>query len=98
MKFTAYEAAGIQPMVANNPLMGWVYEVFSVQGFSNLLGVVELAIALMIAVRPVSTSVAAVGSGLAVGMFLTTLSFLPFTPGWEPTGRFPALALEASAG
>jgi uncharacterized membrane protein YkgB len=25
MKFTAYEAEGIRPMVANSPLMGWVY-------------------------------------------------------------------------
>jgi uncharacterized membrane protein YkgB len=25
MKFTAYEAAGIQPLVANSPLMSWVY-------------------------------------------------------------------------
>jgi uncharacterized membrane protein YkgB len=25
MKFTAYEANGIQPMVANSPFMGWVY-------------------------------------------------------------------------
>ena len=25
MKFTAYEAEGIEPLVANSPLMGWVY-------------------------------------------------------------------------
>jgi len=24
MKFTAYEANGIQPLVANSPFMGWV--------------------------------------------------------------------------
>jgi uncharacterized membrane protein YkgB len=30
MKFTAYEAAGIQPLVANSPLMGWVYSILSV--------------------------------------------------------------------
>ncbi len=33
------------------------------------------------------------GSGLATGMFLTTLSFLVTTPGWEPSlGGFPALS------
>ncbi|MFB3041295.1 MAG: DUF417 family protein, partial [Candidatus Poribacteria bacterium] len=42
MKFTAYEANGIQPLVANSPFMGWVYQIFSVQGFSNLLGTVEI--------------------------------------------------------
>src|SRR5204862_4922266 len=36
MKFTAYEAAGIQPLVANSPLMGWMYRFLSVQAFSSL--------------------------------------------------------------
>ncbi len=54
------------------------------------MGVVELAIALAIALRPLSAAVAAVGSGAAVAMFLTTLSFLVSTPGWEPSlGGFP---------
>jgi uncharacterized membrane protein YkgB len=89
MKFTAYEANGIQPLVAN-----WVYHVLSIQAFSNVLGVVELAIALTIALRPLSAAVAAVGSGAAVVMFLTTLSFLVSTPGWEPSlGGFPALSV-----
>src|SRR2546428_7486625 len=52
MKFTAYEAAGIQPLVANSPLMGWTYRFLSVQAFSNLLGSVEIAIAAMIGSRP----------------------------------------------
>jgi uncharacterized membrane protein YkgB len=58
------------------------------------LGVVEIAIAAMIAWRPVSAKVAAIGSGLAVMMFLTTLTFLLSTPGWEPNlGGFPALSV-----
>jgi uncharacterized membrane protein YkgB len=94
MKFTAYEANGIQPLVANSPFMGWVYHVLSVQAFSNVLGVVEIAIAIMIALRPLAAAMAAVGSGAAVVMFLTTLSFLVSTPGWEPSlGGFPALAV-----
>lgn len=94
MKFTAYEANGIQPMVANSPFMGWVYHVLSIQAFSNVLGIVEIAIAVMIALRPLSATVAAMGSGAAVVMFLTTLSFLFSTPGWEASlGGFPALAV-----
>ena len=93
MKFTAYEAEGIKPMVANSPFMGWVYGVMSVTAFSSLLGVVEIAIGLLIALRPVWPAGSAVGSGLAVGMFLTTLSFLVTTPGWEPSlGGFPAVS------
>jgi uncharacterized membrane protein YkgB len=30
MKFTAYEAEGIRPLVPNSPLMGWVYNLMSV--------------------------------------------------------------------
>jgi reactive chlorine resistance protein C len=94
MKFTAYEAAGIQPLVANSPLMSWVYAIFSERAFSALLGVVEVAIAAMIALRPVSAKVSALGSGLVAVMFLTTLTFILSTPGWEPSlGGFPALSV-----
>ena len=94
MKFTGYEAEGIRPFVANSPLLSWVYGPLSVRGFSAVLGVVEVAIALLIAARPFSPRVSALGSALAVGMFLTTLSFLVTTPGvWEPSlGGFPALS------
>src|SRR5205807_10076506 len=51
MKFTAYEAEGIKPLVATSPLMGWVYRVMSVGGFSSLLGVVEFAVGVLIEVR-----------------------------------------------
>ena len=94
MKFTAYEAAGIQPLVANSPLMSWVYAIFSERAFSALLGVVEVAVAAMIALRPVSAKASAIGSGLAAVMFLTTLTFLFSTPGWEASlGGFPALSV-----
>ena len=94
MKFTAYEAEGISLYVANSPLMSWVYSSISVRGFSAVLGVVEVAIALLIAARPFWPRASALGSALAVGMFLTTLSFLVTTPGvWEPSaGGFPALS------
>jgi uncharacterized membrane protein YkgB len=48
----------------------------SVNGFSSLLGVVEIAIGVLIALRPIWPMGSALGSGLAAGMFLTTLSFL----------------------
>jgi uncharacterized membrane protein YkgB len=55
--------------------------------------VVEIAIGLLIALRPVWPMGSSVGSGLAVGMFLTTLTFLSTTPRWEPSlGGFPALS------
>jgi len=93
MKFTSYEAAGIEPFVAGSPLTSWLYEVLSVQSASNLLGVVEIGTAALILLRPVSALAAAVGGAIAVGTFLTTLTFLITTPGWEPSlGGFPALS------
>src|SRR3954453_21714584 len=91
--FTAYQAEGIRPPVANSPLMGWGHRVMSVGGLSSLLGVVEIALGVLIALRPVWPMGSAVGGGLAAGMLLTTLSFLVTTPGWEPSlGGFPALS------
>ena len=93
MKFTEYEANGIQPLVAHSPLMSWMYGFLTVRGFSNALGVVEVAVAILIALRPWSARASAVGSAAAVLMFLGTLSFLFSTPGWEPSlGGFPALS------
>jgi len=94
MKFTAYEGEGISGFVANSPLMSWVYGFMSHRGFSAVLGVVELTIAILIATRPFSPRASVVGSALAIGMFLTTLSFLVTTPGvWAAdAGGFPALS------
>ena len=95
MKFTPYEAQAIQPLVANSPLMGWLYGIFSVQAFSNWLGVLEVVIGLMIAARSFSPFISAIGSGLAAILFLGTLSFMLSTPPvWEATlGGFPALSV-----
>jgi uncharacterized membrane protein YkgB len=72
MKFTAYEAAGIEPFVANSLLMSWLYALLSVQGVSNLLGVVEIATAGLILLGPISPLSGALGGALATGTFLTT--------------------------
>jgi uncharacterized membrane protein YkgB len=93
MKFTAYEAAGVEPLVASSPLMSWMYRFLSVQGVSNLLGIVEISTAVLIGLRPISARASALGSGVAVIMLLTTLTFLFSLPGWEPSlGGFPALS------
>lgn len=95
MKFTALEAEAIRPFVENSPLFAWTYPVFGVQGMSNILGVTELLVGLLIATRPWLPRVSAVGSLLAVGMFLGTLSFLVTTPGvWaDELGGFPAISV-----
>jgi uncharacterized membrane protein YkgB len=79
-KWTQAEAEGIQPWLAHSPWMSWLYRMTSVQGASIVIGIVELMIAAMIAVRRWLPGVSAVGGALAIAMFLTTLSFLITTP------------------
>jgi len=81
LKFTAGEAAGIQPLVEHSPLMSWLYSVLSVQGVSNLIGAIEIAIAVLLALRPLSAKASFVGSLGSIVTFLLTISFLFSTPG-----------------
>jgi uncharacterized membrane protein YkgB len=81
LKFASYEAQGIQPLVANSPLMSWLYDVFSINTFSALLRIVELVTAALLAVKPWWPKVSAIGSAMATGLFVATISFLFTTPG-----------------
>jgi len=93
MKFTTYEAKGIEGLIKTSPLMSWLYHFLSLQATSNLIGVTELLAALLIAIKPFSLKLSAIGSGLAVCTFLSTLTFLFSLPGWEKSlGGFPALS------
>lgn len=90
LKFTAYEAEGIQGLVANSPLMSWMLSIMSVQAVSMLIGTVEIILGLMIATRPFAPQISAIGSLGAIVMFLITLSFTLTTPGvWQPGYGFP---------
>jgi uncharacterized membrane protein YkgB len=62
MKFTGYEAKGIEPLVAHSPFMSWMYTFLSVQTFSDALGAVEVTIAIMIGLRHWSPKASALGS------------------------------------
>ena len=93
LKFTAYEAQGVQAFASNSPLLSWAYGLLDVRDFSRALGLVEIAIAALIATRPFSPRLSAAGSFGAIAMFLTTLSFLLTTPGvWQPDYGFPSLS------
>ncbi len=82
-KWTAAEAEGIQPLVAHSPFLSWIYQVMNIQRGSELIGIMELVIGLLIAIRYWSPKLCAVGSTGAILMFLTTLSFLVTTPGLD---------------
>jgi reactive chlorine resistance protein C len=96
LKFMNYEAQGIEPLVSASPFMGWLYNIFSVYTFSALLGVFELAAAVLLAVKPWLPRVSVFGSLLAIMLFVATISFMFTTPGvFEASqGGFPALSLD----
>ena len=83
-KFTDAEAQTIQPWVAHSPFLGWLYAVTTLQGASNLIGLIELTVGLLLAVRPWWPRVSVVGSLGGMLAFLITLSFLFTTPNLSP--------------
>jgi len=92
LKFTAAEANGIGPLVTTSPLLRWMYAVWSIEGASRVIGIVEIIAALGIALRGVSARAAIVGSALAVSTFIVTLSFFLTAPGvWDAALGFPFL-------
>lgn len=92
MKFTSYEATGIAPFIANSPLVGWWHATLGIQGASTMLGVYEIATAVLLAIFPIAPRASVVGAAMAVLTFLTTLTFLFTTPGVTAPVGFPVLS------
>src|SRR5438477_4154475 len=86
LKFTAYESKGVFNHASHRPLLAWAYHILDVRDFSPGLGVVEIAIALLIAAGPVWPKPSIVGSLARIGMFITTHSFITTTPGVSQAG------------
>ena len=51
MKFTAYEAMGIQPLVAHSPFISWMNDFLSVRSFSAMLGCIEIGTTALLGLR-----------------------------------------------
>src|ERR1700684_3129705 len=79
--FGKYVKMEARVLIEHSPLMSWIYDVFSATPVARGLGTTEILAALLIALRPVWPRASAVGSALAVVLFLGTLSFLFTTPG-----------------
>ena len=94
MKFTAYEAGAIQGLVQSSPLVSWLYNLFSVQATSNLIGTTEIATAALLVAGVKFPKIGLIGALAAAFTFLVTFSFLFTAPGWEASlGGFPALSV-----
>ena len=79
-KFTPQSAHGIELYISNSPFVSWL-SIFGVRGEANLLGMIELATAVLFvlgAFRPVFSALAAL---MGIGTFMITWSFFFTTPG-----------------
>jgi uncharacterized membrane protein YkgB len=84
LKFTPGEAAAIHPLLVHSPFLFWLPRVLDQQLSSEVIGVVEIALALAMASRPWGPRISAIGSYGIAASLLVTLSFLFTTPHLDP--------------
>lgn len=77
-KYVKFEA---RVLIEHSPLMSWIYHFLPVGVVAASLGTTEIVAAILIALRPWWPTVSAVGSAMAIVLFLGTVSFLFTTPG-----------------
>jgi len=89
-KFTPTEAALIQPLVLNHFAMGWLYNFLSVQMVSNIIGTVEIIVAMGLLFGLKLPKVGFYSGIAATVIFAVTLSFLLTTPNtWKVSDGVP---------
>ena len=82
MKFFEFEANAIVGLVETSPFMSWLYDVFSVQGASNVIGGFDIFFALVLGVGIYTKNKPTIiASGIAcLSVFLMTQTFLFSVP------------------
>ena len=92
MKFAAYEAEGVAGIARDYWAFGWLYPLAGVAGASAVIGVIELAAGLFIALGQRIAWASLLGGLMGIATFLITLSFMLTAPGvWQEGYGFPAL-------
>lgn len=96
MKFTAYEAQGIAPLLMHSPIMSWMPAMFGVQGASYIIGVIELSTALALIAGAFNAFASALSAAMSSMAFAITLSFFLSTSGVAASkaGGFPAISAD----
>lgn len=99
LKFIPFEAESLVGIIANNPLISWLYTVFGQPlGAARFLGVFEIATGLLILGRFVDPRLSALGGAMGVWAFLLTISSMFTTPGVIEKGWEGTLALSPGLG
>ena len=81
MKFTELEAKGIEDLVANSPLMFWLYLLFDVQTTSDLIGVYDIIALILLGAGLKYRALLIPGILMSGAVFVVTQTFLFTTPG-----------------
>lgn len=81
MKFTELEAKGIEDLVANSPLMFWLYHFFDVQTTSDLIGVYDIIALILLGLGLKYKAFLMPGILMSGAVFVVTQTFLFTTPG-----------------
>ena len=80
-KMTAPGAEGIVPLVSNSPLASWQFKLFGPYIGSDLIGLTEIAAAVLFIVGYLNPKAGIVGGLMTSIMFFTTSSMIITTPG-----------------
>ncbi|CEN51522.1 DUF417 family protein [Capnocytophaga canis] len=89
-KFTTAEAKAIKPLVENHFLTFWAYDLMSVQAVSNLVGIVEITLALLLLLSPFFPKLRKYAAYGMIVTFLVTISYLFTTPNmWRKVEWLP---------
>ena len=80
-KMTAPGAEGIVPLVSNSPLASWQFKLFGPYIGSDLIGLTEIAAAVLFIVGYLNPKAGIVGGLITSIMFFTTSSMIITTPG-----------------
>lgn len=91
MKFTVYEAEAIQGLVASSPLTSWLYSIFGMRTVAGLIGIVEIAAAVLLLAGFRIRTLGTVGAALCIATLAVTSSLLLTAPVIESSVGWPAL-------
>jgi uncharacterized membrane protein YkgB len=80
-KMTAPGAEGIVPLVSNSPLIWWHFKLFGPYIGSDIIGLTELAAAILMIAGYVKPKAGIVGGLIGTLMFFTTSTMVITTPG-----------------
>jgi reactive chlorine resistance protein C len=91
-KFTVAESQAIEPLVSRSPFLSWMLDLVEIRTLSSVFGVIELVAAVLIALGLVRAIFDVVGGLIAIGLFLTTISFLFTSTDYEHSVPFLSAA------